>query len=215
MKFNNDGKFGIKIKFTNKLGPKQFFDTVLFGLVVGLIIVFMIGFFIGYKRVVVMCSMNPTLIEGDNIFVEKTTMFFNAPKRGDIMVFPLPYKNISNDPLAVFKRLTGFHCHDLTVIKRIVGLPGDKIIIKPDENNRSTVYINGKKLNEKYILTNPNNIMSHMVYGPYVVPKNSYFMLGDNRDDSTDSRDWGFVKRDRFLGKAAFVFYPFNRIKRL
>lgn len=176
----------------------------------------MFCFFIGHRRVVVHGSMNPTLVEGDNVFIERTTMFFSNPKRGDVMTFPAPYDNISNTPFANLRRLTGLNCSDVVAVKRVIGLPGETITIKPDEKGRSTVYINGKKLDEKYIMDDHDRNLSYRVYeGTFVVPKDSYFMLGDNRNHSYDSRSWGSVKKDKFIGKVIFVFYPFNRVKRL
>lgn len=176
--------------------------------------------FIGHYRFVSKNSMNPTLVNGDKVFVERLTLFFSKPKRGDIMAFSQPsYEKVPNTPFDVFGRITGLYCRDTIAVKRVIGLPGEKILIKPDETGKSTVYINGKKLNENYIITDPNNYCDKLIYGPYIVPKDSYFMLGDNRDNSIDSRDWSglgmsrFIKRDKFIAKVAFVIYPHNKIK--
>lgn len=176
--------------------------------------------FIGNYRFVSKGSMNPTLVNGDKVFVERATLFFSEPKRGDIMAFPEPsYEKITNTPFDIFGRITGLYCRDTIAVKRVIGLPGEKILIKPDETGRSTVFINGKRLNENYIITDPKNYFAKLTYGPYVVPKDSYFVLGDNRDNSIDSRDWGglainrFIKRDEFIAKVVFVIYPHNKIK--
>lgn len=186
----------------------------LLGVLLFLVIcVLLFTFFVGRGSFILMGSMNPTLYENDKVFVERTTILFSNPKRGDVVCFPDPLENVSNSPLAKFERVTGLHCRDKIVVKRVIGLPGEKIVIKPDKNGRSTVYINDKKLEEKYILTNPKDIFSQFAYGPYIIPKNSYYVLGDNRDNSIDSRVYDFVSRDKFIGKVLFVFYPFKRAK--
>ncbi len=178
--------------------------------------------FIGHYRFVSMNSMKPTMINGDKVFIDRASLFFSKPKRGDIMIFPAPYAKFQKSSFNEFGKAAGLYGNYHVVLKRVIGLPGEKIIIEPDEKGRSTVYINGKKLNENYILTNPRNPLARIHYGPYDVPKNSYFMLGDNREASTDSRDWGglfyrdaekFIKRDEFVGKVVLIFYPFNRFR--
>lgn len=200
-----------------KMGKYVDFMLITIGAIPILVTIFMIfyvtfSFFIGHIARGFETSMTPTLVEGDYSF-EKTVFFGGNPKRCDIIAFVPPYEKISNVPLAVFKKFIGLHIHIVAFEKRVIGLPGEKVLIKPDETGKSTVYINGKKLNEKYIITDPNNYCAKLTYGPYVVPKDSYFMLGDNREESYDSRNFGFVKRDRFISKAVFVIYPFNKIR--
>ena len=83
-------------------------------------------------------------------------------------------------------------------IKRLIGLPGDKLEIR-----EGVVYINGKKLDEPYRAAPPNPTDN---YGPVTVPKGEYFMMGDNRDDSYDSRYWGFVPHDNIIGTPVMVY---------
>lgn len=92
--------------------------------------------------------------------------------------------------------------HD-AFIKRIIGLPGEKVEIKNGQ-----VYINDSSIKEKYIENNPN-----YKWGPMTVPADSYLVLGDNRDESFDSRYWGFVPSNKIIGRAIFRFYPFDRIE--
>ena len=203
----------IKIKVKIKACLKEALETAIFVIVM----VVIIRFFIGEIRWIPSGSMKPTLTEGDRTFVERFSRFYTTPKRGDIMVFYPPMENLSESPLAVSERLTGFFCKDIAYIKRVIGLPGDKILIKRDNEGKYAVYINGKKLEEKYIMDNYDYLecTEKMYCGPMTVPENNYFMLGDNRGNSQDSRFWGFLPKDRFVGKAVFLFWPFTRMKNL
>lgn len=129
-------------------------------------------------------SMRPTLAVGDRVIVNKFIYRFKNPERFNIIVFKYPV-----DPRRKF-------------IKRLIGVGGDKI-----EIINGTVYVNDKALKEDYTLT--PGIGN---YGPTVVPKDNYFVLGDNRNNSEDSRYWGFVPRKNIVGQAIFVFWPINHI---
>ncbi|MFA5879329.1 MAG: signal peptidase I [Candidatus Margulisiibacteriota bacterium] len=133
-------------------------------------------------------SMEPTLLKGDRVFVNKLSYYFTTPKRGDIILFQSPY-------------------HDKKeFVKRLIGLPGEKIIIK-----KGIVYINGKEL----MLPGINVRRDFCYYGPITVPKDSYFALGDNRSNSADSRFWGFVPKNELIGNAVFIFWPISRMQLL
>src|SRR5262249_36535032 len=111
----------------------------------------------------------------------------HTPVRGDVVVFVAP-PNPSQD-----------------YIKRIVGLPGDVITIRD-----TTVIVNGQPLKEFYVKTEDQG----NPYPPFtnrVIPPNSYFVLGDNRNGSSDSRDWGCVPRSNIIGRAALVYWPFGQ----
>jgi signal peptidase I len=108
---------------------------------------------------------------------------FGGPRRGDVIVFKYP-----GEP-------------DRDFIKRIIGVPGDTVEIKDD----GLVYVNGHALAEPYELERPNNS-----YGPAVVPEGEYFVLGDNRNNSFDSRNWGFVPEKDIIGKAWVSYFPFS-----
>ena len=125
----------------------EIIETVVFVLVM----VVIIRFFVGEIRWIPSGSMHPTLLEGDRIVVERYSRFFSGPQRGDIMVFYPPSTELSRKPLPLLSRLTGFWCKDIAYIKRVVGLPGDKIEIKEEKDGSAYVYINDKKYKEDYI----------------------------------------------------------------
>ncbi len=197
----------------NQLSPitREVIETVIF-VVVMLII---IRFFIGEIRWIPSASMNPTLIEGDRVVVERYSRFYKTPERGDVMVFYPPFVEIENTPWKLFSRLTGFFCKDVAYIKRVVGLPNDKIEISADADGKYTVFINDEAYDEPYIKSpyDYRECDEKMMCGPFVIPEKQYFMLGDNRGNSQDGRYWGLLDEDRFVGKAVFLFWPFNRAK--
>lgn len=190
---------------------RETIETIVFVVVM----VIIIRFFVGEIRWIPSASMKPTLVEGDRIFVERFSRFYSTPKRGDIMVFYPPFEELDKSGLGVFERLTGFFCKDIAYIKRVVGMPGDNIIIKPSKEGKYTVYVNGKPLHEDYVLDDYDYIpcSEDMYCGPFTVPEKQYFMMGDNRGNSQDSRFWGFLPQDRLIGKAVFLFWPFTRVK--
>jgi signal peptidase I len=198
-------------------------ETVVFVVVM----VILIRFFVGEIRWIPSGSMKPTLIEGDRIVVERFSRFFSGPQRGDIMVFYPPSTELSRKPLPLLARLTGIMCKDIAYIKRVVGLPGDKVEIKFKKNGVAYVYINDKKYEEDYIKSVyeytkcPKDEITPEMWanedtikcGPFYLDEDSYFMMGDNRGDSRDSRYWGPLKRERFVGRAVTIFFPFNRAR--
>lgn len=202
-----------------KAGLKETVDTIVFVVVA----VILIRFFIAELRWIPSGSMRPTLLEGDRIVVEKLTKyhniwdihkFENTPQRGDVMIFYPPFVKLKTNPWSVFSRLTGFFCKDIAYIKRVIGLPGEKIQIKQEENGAYKVYINDTPLNEEYIMSEYdfNKCRENMYCGPFVIPEGEYFMMGDNRGNSQDSRYWGTLPQNRFIGRAVFIFWPLNRI---
>jgi len=198
----------------NKLFPmiKETLDTILFVLIA----VIVIRFFVGELRWIPSGSMHPTLVEGDRLFVEKLTKPVRDYQRGDIIVFYPPDEPLKKDFFSIFARLTGIMCKDVAFIKRIIGLPGDKYEIRV-EDGEYFVYINDKKLNEPYILSSTDWMpcRDDMYCGPFTIPEDSYFMMGDNRGNSQDSRFWGFLPKNRIIGRAVFVFWPVGRAQKL
>lgn len=127
-------------------------------------------------------SMQPGLSTNEYVLVNKVTYLFHVPVRGDVIVFHYP-----GDPTKDF-------------IKRIIGIPGDVI-----RTNSTDVWVNGQKLSEPYI-----SVPANPSANTWKVPQNEYFVMGDNRDVSDDSRYWGDVPKDFIVGKAVVVYWPFN-----
>ncbi len=195
----------------NKAVIKETVETVIF-VVVSIII---IRFYLGEIRWIPSASMKPTLTEGDRVFIERVSRFYKPPARGDIMVFYPPQENLSVNPVAVFTRLTGFFCNDIAYIKRVIGLPGEKVEIVQNNDGSSDVLINGKILDEPYILDRFEypECSEDMTCGPVILGDGEYFMMGDNRGHSADSRYWGVLKQNRFIGRAKLLFWPFTHFK--
>lgn len=197
-----------------KAMAKETVETAVFVVVM----VIIIKFFLGEIRWIPSGSMHPTLVEKDRIVVERLTRFYREPQRGDILVFYPPMVKLEATPIKVFKRLTGFFCNDIAFIKRVVGMPGDKVEIKKSKDDGAfTVFINDKPLNEPYIQSkyDYNDCTLAMHCGPMIVPEGNYFMMGDNRGNSQDSRYWGFLPKERIIGRAITIVWPFTRIKNL
>lgn len=179
--------------------------------------------------------MEDTLLVGDHIlvnkfiygtkipFTESRILIFDPPKRGDIVVFSFPgnkeipectsaMKNISTrlgnvfssgNPTYIFKD----ECRDF--IKRVVGVGGDRIEIKD-----KTVYVNGIPLEEPYKIHREAGIVTNSErdnFGPFTVPRRSFFVMGDNRDHSYDSRFWGIVDMGEIKGKAFIMYWSWNK----
>lgn len=134
-------------------------------------------------------SMKPTIQVNDRVFVDSIGYRFMNPHRGDIVVFTPPEEAIEKENSRA------------AYVKRVIGQPGEKVEIKSGQ-----VYINDRPLVENYIADRPE-----YRWGPEIVPLDSYLVLGDNRNHSYDSHIWGFVKRDRIIGRAIIRFWPLER----
>lgn len=158
-------------------------------LVIVLIATFLIVKFVGVRTEVIGTSMTPTLQDGDNLIVEKVTYYFRDPQRYDIIVFPYP-----EDPSRHY-------------IKRIIGLPGETVQIID-----GYVYINGELLDEHYGNAVMNN--AGIAAEPITLGEDEYFVLGDNRNNSEDSRyaAVGNIKRSQIDGRAWLRIWPFSDI---
>lgn len=196
-------------------GKNNMYLEILSTIAFVIVCVIVIRYFIGELRWIPSGSMRPTIVEKDRVFVEKLEYPKRSIKRGDILVFYPPDVVLSNSPFAILSRLSGIFCKDMAYIKRVIGLPNDKFEIKLDSTSHEyRVFINDKPLMEPYISSNVNwtPCNSDMYCGPFVIPEGKYFMMGDNRNNSQDSRFWGFLDKNRIIGRANFMFFPFGRI---
>ena len=151
-------------------------------IIVIIVVLFIFAFVLGLQQVVGP-SMQPNLKEGDILLVNKVVYRFKEPKRFDVVVLSQ---------------------NDKYMIKRIIGIPGDHI-----EYKNNTLYINGKVYEEKFI--DKNNIKTEDFVLEYkTIPNDMYFMLGDNREDSQDSRNFGLVSKDDIIGKSWIQIWPIN-----
>jgi signal peptidase I len=152
-------------------------------------------------------SMENNLLIGDHLLVNK---FVHAPTATRLEEMLLPIDRIRRGDIIVFKYPED---PERDFIKRVIGLPGDTIELK-----NKKVHIDGKPLDEPYVqfLIPPDeeggngDFDVRVQYGPVTVPDGHYFMMGDNRDNSQDSRYWGFLPQDYVKGRALFVYFSFG-----
>lgn len=128
--------------------------------------------------------MAPLLSDQERIFINKYVYRFEPIHRGDVVVFWYPLDR------------------SMSFIKRVIGLPGDTVDIRAGE-----LYVNGKHVMEPYV---PSRYFDDSSYGPITIPPDEYFVMGDHRDSSNDSRIFGPVPRKFIYGKAVFAYWPFN-----
>ncbi len=132
-------------------------------------------------------SMEPNFPDGEYLLTEKVSYYSSNPKRGDVIVFKPP---ISEDEF----------------IKRIIGLPGETIML-----SNGKIFINDEELKEDYIVNIKTLSGSFLSEGDkYQIPDGNYFVMGDNRLHSSDSRIWGTITKKVITGKAWLIYYPFN-----
>jgi len=152
-------------------------------IVLALILAFIVRLFIFATSIVEGTSMEPTLEDGERVLYNKMVYIVGEPDRGDIVIIQRPSKNY---------------------VKRVVGLPGDIVEVR-----NHTLYVNDKKVNQDYLnqeaITNTGN------FSPVTIPDNNYFVMGDNRDISKDSRTGlGFVSTDEIIGRSELIISPIN-----
>lgn len=172
-------------------------------------------------------SMEKTLLVGDHVFVDRLSL---APRSGYLGPL-MPYRKLHRGEVAVFISPADPTLH---LVKRIVGTPGDKIHLLNGD-----LYVNGVKQIEPYVYYDPQNhypdpyrdnfpnvspdmarsalypewpiiMQQHLQDGDLVIPEDSYFAMGDNRDDSYDSRYWGFVPKENLIGRPLFIYWSFE-----
>jgi signal peptidase I len=157
---------------------KQFFVDLLETIILAVVLFFAINAVSARVRVDGF-SMVPTLQDGEYVLVNRLAYRNKLPERGDIIVFTSPQTS------------------DLDLIKRVIGLPGDRVRI-----SSGVVQVNDQTLDEPYIAAAP------IYNGEWNVPEGNLFVLGDNRNDSSDSHAWNFLPVDNVIGKAILIYWP-------
>ena len=156
-----------------------------------LIIALFLRQFVVQSSMVYSGSMKPTLVnrstfQSDRLFVNKLVYHFNMPDRGDVILFDSP------------------HGDGKQYVKRLIGLPGETVEIR-----RGLVYINDQLL----VFPGVTIRRDYSNLEKQHIPDNHFFVLGDNRDNSADSRAWGYVNKRQLIGQAMFIYWPLNRIR--
>ena len=162
---------------------RTFLVDVLQTLVLALVLYFLIDAVLARVRVENI-SMEPTLQPGEFLLVNKLAYRLGEVSHGDVVIFHYPL-NPNED-----------------YIKRVIGLPGDEVTVQ-----NGLVSVNGQSLNEPYIMAPPH------YNNTWMVPENQLFVLGDNRNSSSDSHNWGFVPYENLVGKALLVYWPLDQVK--
>jgi len=145
-------------------------------------------------------SMENNLLIGDHLLVNKFVYGLHSGSLSKV----LPYKDLRRGDVIVFKYPQN---PDVAYVKRLIGLPGERV-----EMNGHTVTINGTPLEESYVQYIDSGSI-YQRYGPFDVPEGQYFAMGDNRDNSQDSRFWGFVLCDHIIGKALVIYWSYETLR--
>lgn len=184
------GEKGHKLNTNKKKDIKREIFEWVRDIGVAVIIALLITRFVVTHTLVPTGSMIPTIQINDHLIINRIPLYFSDPKPGDIVVFH----------------------HDKELIKRVIGVPGDTLDIKDGQ-----VYINGSPLDEPY-LYEPNSTYSFMmeeIVFPLEIPDQMYFMMGDNRNNSEDSRYFGMINRKEIYAKSGICIWPLSRIGRV
>ena len=165
-------------------GMKEFLSWVSV-VAIALAVALLLNCFVIINSVVPSSSMETTIMTGSRMFGFRLAYLFNGPEQGDIIIFRYP-----DDESQTF-------------VKRVIGVPGDTVEIKA-----GVTYVNGEVLDEPYL----NETPLAADFGPYVVPEDCYFVMGDNRNHSRDARYWTntYVRKDQILAKAVICYWPLS-----
>ena len=167
----------------------EFFWEMVRVAIISLVIILPVRYFLIQPFYVKGASMEPNFYDHEYLIIDEISYRFNEPARGDIVVFKYP-----KDEKQYF-------------IKRVIGRPGETVKIQDNG-----VYINGTKLNEAYLPESTETVLPLRGYGEITLASDEYFLLGDNRSQSLDSRIFGPVKRDLIIGRTWIRGWPFSRL---
>lgn len=215
-------KDSVKMKLSDR--AKDIIEWVVC-ILIAVILALLIRYYIGTLTVVQQQSMHPTLEPGQRLILNRwVRTTHQMPERGDIVTFEAPSEDYpilsadfdrtnviaryTNDPTNWFSKFVYYvlETSKESYIKRVIGLPGDHIQIRDGK-----VYINGEEFDEPYLQDNvTTTVGSDQPFSDLVVPENCLFVMGDNRDHSTDSRAFGCIPLARIEGKVWIRFWPFN-----
>lgn len=181
-------------------------------LLVALVLAFLLRTFVVQVFYIPSASMVPTLQEQDRMAVEKITFLFREPQRGEIIVFKgdaaeeIGPSGVSEIVTGVGRFVGVVPADAQDFVKRVIGLPGDTVLIEDGQ-----VFVNGTAIEEPYVVNeDPGS------YGPYEVPSDSLFLMGDNRPGSSDSRgSMGYVPLDHVVGRPVLTIWPPDHMGRL
>lgn len=201
----------------------------IYCILIAVILALLVRYYIGTPTIVNQTSMYPTFNNNDRLILNRLYRTFKTtPQRGDIITFEAPSKNYVNgeiadlkNPMAKYEKeptgwIAKFFYHVVEIgktsyIKRVIGLPGEHVEIKDGK-----VFINGKELKEDYL---PEGTITDSMavagagggqFLDIVVPEGSFFVMGDNRPHSSDSRRFGCIPYEKIEGKVVFRFWPFS-----
>ena len=200
----------------------------IYCIIIAIILALLFRYYIGTPTIVKQVSMNPTLVEGQRLWLNRWDRTIKKlPERGDIITFEAPSKKsytpeeidlenpiakYENEPTNIFSKFT-YYCLEWgkeSYIKRVIALPGEHVQIKDGK-----VYINGEELEENYlpdgIVTDTKNNDRQKEFDDFIVPENCVFAMGDNRSHSTDCRAFGCIPLEKIESKVALRIWPLNK----
>ena len=195
----------------------------IYCIIIAVVIAILIKYFVGTPTIVKQTSMWPTLEQNDRLILNRLPRTFGEmPERGDIITFEAPSNNATgltaeeidnpiakydNEPTTLWGKFT-YHVLEIgkeSYIKRVIALPGEHVEIKDGK-----VYINGEELDEPYltddVITEPTGVLND-----FIVPENTVFAMGDNREGSKDCRAFGCIPLERIESKVVIRFWPLNK----
>lgn len=196
---------------SQKSSVKGFFADNLPTVTVAILLAVGVRIFIAEPRYIPSSSMEPTLLIDDRLIIDKLSIRWQKPQRGEIIVFNPPNVEIVPDASKVY-------------IKRVIGIPGDRISIADGK-----VFVNDQPLNEPYIASPPSytlptqddalcsncfrppNVQVSNNRSYFTVPAGNYWVMGDNRNNSLDSHAWGFLPEENLVGRATFRYWPLDK----
>jgi signal peptidase I len=145
-------------------------------------------------------SMSPTILVGDHFFLDKIAFPANYPR---VLQRYLPARSIDRGDIVA---LWSPENPNIRLVKRVIGLPGETLELRHRE-----LFINGQRIDEPYVVhTDSQELDGRDNFGPVYIPPDHFFLMGDNRDNSNDSRFWGLAPRENFIGKPLFVYWSYE-----